>query len=113
MLYSRFDPVDGRYDYFEGGGPLAAINDDLPTPHMPPPVGGKGSQIGLPSVECGREVPSGATHVGRGEWAEGHVTPPSHVRLAGTETNRPWQFEVLSFLAGAGAIGLVWLWSRK
>lgn len=113
MIYSRFDPVQGRYDYYESGGELAALNDDLPVPAMPPPVGGKGGAIGLPSVECGRPLPGGARHLGTGLFPEGHVTPPSHVRLAGT-SSLPWIADVGSFIAGAAAVGLVWLvWGRR
>lgn len=114
MIYSRFDPVMGEYDYFEGGDPLAAINDDLPVPNMPRPVDGMGAEIGLPSVELGRRLPSGATHVGRGQFAEGHVTPPSSVRLGGTGTFGSWAMDVGSFVAGAAVVGLVWvLWGRR
>ncbi len=114
MLYSRFDPVGGYYDYFEVGGPLAALNDDLPVPRMPRPVDGKGGAIGLPSVECGRPIPSGAVHAGRGDFAEGHIAPPNGVRLSGTSGMGAWAVDVASFLAGAGLVGVVWLvWGRK
>jgi hypothetical protein len=113
VIYSRFDPVEGHYDYFDAGGPLAALNDDLPVPKLPPPVAGKGGSIGVPSVECGRPLPSGAVHIGSGLFAEGHITPPSHVRLAGTGAF-PWIADIGSFLMGALAVGTVWLvWGRR
>ena len=114
MLYSRFDPVAGHYDYYEAGSPLAALNDDLPVPAMPRKVAGKGHAIGLPSVECGRPIPAGATHVGTGQFAEGHIAPPAGVRLEGTSVTGSWAMDIASFIAGAAAVGAIWLmWGRK
>lgn len=117
MIFSRFDPENGEYDYFESPGALAAINDDLGAPGLPPPVSSQlGREIGLPSTECGRAMPSGATHVGRGELAEGHITPPAHVKLSGYSSTGDGQFgyrDVVAFLAGAAVIGIVWLISER
>lgn len=109
-VFSRFDPYDATYDYFEADPPLAAMNDDIGTPQMPPEVNSKfASEIGVPSTECGRAMPAGSRHIGRGELAEGHITPPSNVRLSGVGEDRPWSVEFFSFVSGAAVIGCVWV----
>jgi hypothetical protein len=114
VIYSRWDPVSGEYDLFEAPMPLAALNDDLPVPSMPPQVAGNGGKIGVPSVECGRVLPAGAKHIGRSEFAEGSITPPQHVKLGATESAASgFKFDLFSFFAGAAAIGVVWLFMRE
>lgn len=117
MIFSRFDPDTAEYDYFESPGTLAAINDDIGAPGLPPPVSSAiGREIGFPSTECGRAMPSGARHVGTGDLAEGHVTPPAHVKLSGYSSAADGQFgyrDVIAFLAGAAVIGVVWLISER
>lgn len=108
MMFSRWDPNSGEYDYFQAAGELAALNDDLPIPKMPPPVSGLGKQIGNPSTECGRPLPAGATHVGTGEFAEGHVTPPVGVKLSGTNGAPSWRMDVVSFGIGVAAVAGIW-----
>jgi hypothetical protein len=65
VIYSRWDPSGGYYDYFEGDE-RPGINDDLPEPNLP-----RGTEIGVPSTDCGRPVPDGAAYLGSGEWAVG------------------------------------------
>ena len=74
MIYSRWDPSSGDYDYFEAPE-RPGINDDLPIPDLP-----TGTDIGVPSVECGRPLPPGASHVGTGDAAVGLITPPAGVQ---------------------------------
>lgn len=102
--YSRFDPVSGLYDYFESSEQLAAINDDLPVPAMP-----EATEIGVPSVECGRPMVDGATHVGRGELAKGHVAPPDFVKLSGVGVVEAATSGIVAFLTGAASVAVLWL----
>lgn len=100
VTYSRWDPSSGQYDYFEADA-RPGLNDDLPVPRLP-----KATELGVPSVECGRPLPPGAAHVGSGERPVGLITPPAEVtRIAGAEaaTASTW-FIVLAAL-GAGATG--------
>lgn len=75
VTYSRWDPSTGAYDYFDAEG-RPGLNDDLPVPLMP-----AGTEIGVPSVECGRPMPPGAVHIGSGEFAVGFIAPPASVDL--------------------------------
>ncbi len=78
VTYSRWDPSSGRYTYFEADQ-RPGLNDDLPVPKMP-----KATELGVPSVECGRPLPRGAVHVGDGVRPVGFITPPAPAgRLAG------------------------------
>lgn len=99
IVYSRWDPSGGYYDYFEADQ-SPGINDDLPIPNLPP-----ATELGVPSTECGRPLPAGAVHVGSGLWAEGLMAVPAGVEqlgqsstLAGASTS--W------LILGAGAVGL-------
>lgn len=78
MLYSQWNPTDGLYDYFEGGT-AHGLNDDLPKPQMPKPS----SALGVAAIECGRPLPPGARHVGRGKAARGLIALPSTVAVHG------------------------------
>jgi hypothetical protein len=69
VLYSRWDPTSGVYDYFEAEATVG-LNDDLPVPALP-----AGTAIGVPSVLCGRPLPDDAVAVGEGELARGSIIP--------------------------------------
>lgn len=89
MIYSRWDPSSGRYDYFETPEALGR-NDDLPVPRLP-----AGGAIGVASVAAGRPLPGDATPIGSGERALGSIVPTVRGGV----------------LAGlAGAIDPRWLW---
>jgi len=106
MIYSRWDPTTGLYDYFESSERVG-INDDLPVPKMPSAP----SPIGVPSVECGREMPPDAVHIGQGEHARGLIAPPPGVALMETEVDKARESAAAWFLAGVGAtLGFVWMW---
>jgi hypothetical protein len=106
MFYSKFDPVRGHYDYFETADALAALNDDLPVPKMP-----SATDIGVPSVECGRPLPAAVWHVGTGELSRGHIAPPDSARLSGVigATEPGTSSMLFSFLAGAASIVVLWM----
>lgn len=71
MIFSRWNPHAGGYDYFDSPGG-EALNDDLAVPSLPP-----ATKLGVPSTSCGRPIPAGASHVGSGELAVGLVATPS------------------------------------
>lgn len=68
MLYSCFNPEVGLYDYFEDDA-QRAINADLPVPKLPPIAG----KVGVPAIDAGRPLPSGAKPAGKGWHAKGVV----------------------------------------
>lgn len=77
MIYSRWRPDRGGYDYFESAERLG-IGDDLPTPTLP-----GGTHLGVPSTDAGR-VPGGALRrVGSGPVARGSILPLSRAGLTG------------------------------
>lgn len=75
MIYSQWSPDTGGYVYLEAPG-TQNINDDLPTPDLPP-----ATKIGVPSIEAGRPPPSGAQKVGEGDVAVGLVAPVDAGRI--------------------------------
>lgn len=77
MIYSRWRPDSGRYDYYQAPE-RRGLGDDLPTPRLP-----IGTAIGVPSTEAGRAVPLGAKLVGSGALAKGSIAPMSRAGLAG------------------------------
>jgi hypothetical protein len=68
MFYSCFDAKRGDYRLFEDSRSLA-VNADLPVPSLGPDVSG----IGVPAIEAGRPLPSGAQEVGRTWRARGII----------------------------------------
>jgi len=77
MIYSRWRPDTGGYDYFETRERFA-LADDLPTPSM-----FRSSDIGVSSLACGRKIPSVARPVGSGPSAKGVIAPVSRAGLSG------------------------------
>lgn len=98
ITYSRWEPSGGYYDYFEVDQ-RPGINDDLPIPKLPP-----ATEIGVPSTECGRPIPSGARHVGEGELPMGLMATPASVERIGSSE----AFSGMTWLAilGIGAAGV-------
>lgn len=100
VTYSRWDPSAGLYEYFEAAA-RPGINDDLPVPKLP-----KATKLGVPSVECGRPLPSGSALVGSGERPVGFITPPGRVgQISGTDavTAAGWMTTATALLAGVVA----------
>jgi len=110
-IYSRWRPDSGGYDYFVAPGSVN-INDDLPTPELDP-----ATKIGVPSIEAGRPVPSGARAAGSGDEAIGLVAPVDERRivrrvrsLAGMDApggGMKWAIGL------AAAAGLIWYIKSK
>lgn len=102
MIYSRWRPDTGGYDYFESSERYA-LADDLPTPS----IGGE-SPIGISSLSCGRKIPSGARNVGSGAFAQGVIAPLSRVGLSGNGVfGMPsWVGYVAAAVGGTLALGV-------
>ena len=78
MIYSRWRPDKGGYDYFETPERYG-LGDDLPTPTLR-----GGTSIGVPSVTAGRMPPAGALRaVGSGKEARGMIMPTERTGLEG------------------------------
>jgi hypothetical protein len=90
VTYSSWRP-DGGYDYYDVSTEIAALGNDLPVPRLSS-VG----PIGVPSIEAGRPIPTGARHAGSGERAVGLVAPMNSARLG--------------MAIGQEAIDSRWLW---
>lgn len=76
MIFSKWRPTKGGYDYFETKGGNIPLGNDLPTPRLP-----NGTSIGVASIEAGRAVPAGAKRAGSGELAVGMVAPTKSTAL--------------------------------
>ena len=70
MMYSRWRPTIGGYDYFKSGEREIPLGNDLPIPSLP-----RGTKIGVASVEAGRDIPAGAQPAGSGALAVGLIAP--------------------------------------
>lgn len=103
MIYSRWRPDTGGYDYFETPERFA-LADDLPTPSV---LGGN-SAIGVSSLVCGRAIPAGAVPAGSGRFAKGVIAPIDRTGLSGgpvlTESGLKW----MALVIGAGMAWVVW-----
>jgi hypothetical protein len=108
LIYSRWQP-DGGYDYYEVESQMVPIGNDLPTPKLVP-VG----NLGVPSIEAGRQIPARAKYVGSGDKALGVVAPTDLSRLGqALQDEDPQVAKVLWFMGGLAAAGLVWLVARR
>ncbi len=77
MIYSRWRPDVGGYDYFESTE-RRGLGDDLPTPLLP-----AGTAIGVASTDIGRSPPAGLRAAGSGPTAHGSILPLSRAGLSG------------------------------
>lgn len=99
IVYSRWDPAHGTYDYFEADQ-SPGLNDDLPVPNLP-----AATELGVPSTECGRPLPPGAEYVGTGEWAVGLMAIPAGVEQLG-QSYEALDSRSLLMMLGAGVLGV-------
>ena len=110
MIYSRWRPDTGGYDYFETAERYG-LADDLPAPS----IGGM-SPIGISSLKCGRPIPTGARSVGSGRFAKGVIAPVSRAGLSGTLAGfgspTPSGLIIGSFFTVLGVLGLTW-WRKR
>lgn len=103
VTFSRWDPSSGVYDYFEAADLRPGLNDDLPTPSLP-----AGTDIGVPSTDCGRPMPRGAEPVGSGEFAVGMITLPAGVTPLSGE-GAPSERQLTYLIVGALGAGLMYV----
>lgn len=76
MIYSRWRPDRGGYDYFESAE-RAGLGDDMAVPDMP-----MGTSIGVASTDIGRSPGASVRAVGSGAEARGSVMPMSRAGLS-------------------------------
>lgn len=109
MIYSKWKPSVGGYDYFDVPSMQFGLGDDLPTPkHV------SETKLGIPSTEAGRAIPSGARRVGSGPLAKGLIAPLDRTGLlsgVGLDTTTLTSPPVL--LVGAVGLLLGWLVGRS
>lgn len=73
MIFSRWQPTTGGYDYYDSPSTRFGLGDDLPVPRFQT-MKALGLTIGC-STDIGRDLPAGATKVGSGPLARGMVAP--------------------------------------
>lgn len=108
MMYSRWRPDRGGYDYFEAAQRLG-LGDDLPVPRLP-----AGTAIGVASTDIGRPAPAGMRHVGSGPTARGSILPLSRDGLSGlgslVDSVPLW---AAAGVFGVGLVAVVWTLSKR
>lgn len=102
MIYSCFDAEQGDYRVFEDDG-ARAINADLDVPKFSSPT-----KIGMPATEAGRQLPAGASQVGRSWSAQGIVVSCGKKRALGADLPTPSTTELVVLFTGA-ALGFLLL----
>lgn len=77
MIYSRWRPDTGGYDYFQSAE-RRGLGDDLPVPKLT-----GGTAIGVASTDIGRPAPGALHPAGSGPVAKGSILPLSRQGLSG------------------------------
>lgn len=102
MMYSRWRPDTGGYDYFEGSERVG-LGDDLPVPKLP-----VGTNIGVASTDIGRSASSGLRPAGSGQTPRGSIMPLSRQGLSGGLFEAmdllPWWVTAGVVVAGVGLV---------
>lgn len=70
MIFSRWRPDTGGYDYFDSPSTRFGLGDDLPVPRLP-----QTHVLGVCSTDIGRALPVDAKLIGSGKIARGMVAP--------------------------------------
>lgn len=70
MIFSRWRPDRGGYDYFDSPSTRYGLGDDLPVPILR-----NTTDIGVASTDIGRPMPIDAAPVGSGPMAKGMIAP--------------------------------------
>ena len=78
MIFSRWRPDTGGYDYFDSPSTRYGLGDDLPVPRLP-----KTSPLGTASTDIGRAIPVDGKVIGSGPLARGMVAPMDRSGLRG------------------------------
>lgn len=74
MIFSRWRPDSGGYDYFDSPSTRYGLGNDLPVPRLSQPTA-----LGACSTDIGRAIPSDAVAIGSGPIARGMVAPMGKV----------------------------------
>lgn len=107
MMYSRWRPDRGGYDYF-ASAERRGLGDDLPVPKLPP-----GTAIGVASTDIGRPPPGDLRPAGSGAVAKGSILPLSRAGLSGTFDALNWLPGWVTVAAlGVAAVAVAWEVSR-
>lgn len=77
MIYSRFRPDSGLYDYFQSPERVG-LGDDLSVPRL-----SSESPIGVASTDIGRSAPGPLTFLGQGHYGRGQILPLARLGLSG------------------------------
>lgn len=77
MIFSRWQPTTGGYDYYDSQSTRFGLGDDLPVPRFQT-MNVLGLKVGC-STDIGRPLPSDATKIGSGPLARGMVSPMDRV----------------------------------
>jgi hypothetical protein len=77
MIYSRWRPDRGGYDYFESAE-RKGLGDDMPIPRLIAV-----NELGAASTDVGRIPPSTSRYVGSGALARGAIMPIRRAGLSG------------------------------
>jgi len=96
MIYSRWRPAKGGYDYYDASDKDIPMGNDLPKPSLP-----LGTDIGVASVDAGRVIPAGARYVGSGPDACGLIAPQKTSALGAVKSLIPTSY----MLIAAGVVG--------
>jgi hypothetical protein len=99
VIYSRWRPDKGGYDYFETSERYG-LSDDLPVPKLP-----SGGAIGVSSLDAGRVPPKGARFVGSGRFAKGVMMPISREGLSGISVSEGIPLAALALAAACFIVG--------
>jgi hypothetical protein len=101
MIFSRWRPDTGGYDYFDSPSTRYGLGDDLPVPKLP-----KTSPIGTASTDIGRAIPVDGKLIGSGPIARGMIAPMTREGLSGID----WSSSNVKFAAAVlTALGLGFL----
>lgn len=107
MIFSRWRPDTGGYDYLDSPSTRFGLGDDLPVPRLP-----KTSPLGTASTDIGRPIPDDAKVMGSGPIARGMIAPMNKSGLQGLDTaSAPVKFGV-AVLAGIGLGFLLAKWRK-
>lgn len=107
MIFSRWRPDTGGYDYLDSPSTRFGLGDDLPVPRLP-----KTSPLGTASTDIGRPIPDDAKVVGSGPLARGMVAPMNKSGLSGLDTaSAPVRFAA-AVLVGVGLGYLLAKWRK-
>ena len=97
MIFSRWRPDTGGYDYFDSPSTRYGLGDDLPVPRLT-----NASELGVASTDIGRPIPSDGVLLGSGPLARGMLAPMNKSGLSGIDFTSPvWKFAA-AVLAGVG-----------